>query len=231
SRPGIEPKRSFLLLLYQSLFNEESNLKIWHAGEKMSIIPFKIGGLEIYNQVEIPEETIEFSKSLMNQIKDAQSKKGKLLLEYLFCKIYSENLKNRHIKSLFEFLAEYIIKDEIHYEFTTPGTLQTEDILEFKSADEVLGKPSKFVKEKLVPTLRDYIDGPIKRYCIIYGIEDEFLIKPIYHLKNDRIPEIERKANESLSDKNVRIHILAIPYNGGLVLAVYMIPIYGGDTL
>ncbi|ENN96240.1 hypothetical protein J422_03438 [Methanocaldococcus villosus KIN24-T80] len=227
STPGIEPKHSFLLKLYQSIFEDTRELEIFHAGEEISLEPFKIGGLKIYNQVDISEDVVKFSENLMKQIKDTQSRKGKVLLEYLFCKVYSENIRNPHLKSLFEFIIENIIKAEIEYEFRNSGILQAENILEFKSADDVLGNPSKFVKKKLVPTIKKYLDGEVQRHCIIYGIEDNFDIKPIYHLKNDQITWMEKKANEELNEENVKIHILPIPYNNGLILAVYMIPIYG----
>jgi len=231
TKPGIQPKRSFLMKLYNSIFNGNGDLiKIWHAGEETAVEPFKLGNLEIYNKVEIPEEIIEFSKDVLTQIQDAQSRKGKLLMEYMLCKVYSENIKNRHIRSMFEFMIDEILRKEIEYEFHHSGNLQKEDILEFKSADTlILRKPAKFAKERLVPTIKKYIEGPTKRYCIVYGIEDDFRIVPIQHLKNDMITEIEKIVNKQLSNENVKIHILPISHNGGVVLAVYIIPKYGGE--
>ncbi|ASJ10038.1 hypothetical protein A3L12_01345 [Thermococcus sp. P6] len=231
ARPGIHPKRGFLIKLYNSIFNGNGELiRVWHAGEETTLEPFKLGNLEIYNKVEVPEEILDFSNNLMMQIQDAQSRKGRLLMEYLLCKVYSENIKNGHLKSMFEFIMDDILIEEIKYEFRHPGNLQKEDILEFKSADDsILRKPARFTEKKLVPTIKKYLDGPTRRYCITYGIEDDSTIAPIRHLKNDMITEIEKRANKQLSNESVKIHILPIPHNGGVVLAVYMIPKYGGD--
>lgn len=171
-KPGIKPKRGFLMKLYDSIFKGNGELiKVWHAGEEITVEPFKLGNLEIYNKVEIPEEIVTFSKDLLTQIQDAQSRKGRLLMEYLLCKVCSENIKNRHLKSMVEFIMDDILREEIKYEFRHPGNLQKEDIVEFKSPDTlILRKPAKFTKERLVPTIKKYLNGPTKRYCIVYGI-------------------------------------------------------------
>lgn len=63
------------------------------------------------------------------------------------------------------------------------------------------------------------------RFSILYGIEDNGEIKPIYHLKNDQIADIEKMANRELSNEKIRVNIYPIPFKEGIVLAVFMIPI------
>jgi hypothetical protein len=225
--PGIKPKEDYLWRIYQSVFDNKT-LEIWHAGEESSLEPFKIGNLEIYNQIDLPNDLITLSGNLLNQIQDAQSRKGKFLLQYCFCKLYRENIKNKHLRYIFDFFVESIIAKEVEYEFKqNSGDLQKEDFIEFKSSDDVLGKPTRFVEDKLVPTIKNYLEnGKLKRYCILYGVEDNCLIKPVIHLKNDQITEIERKANEQLSEQNITISIQPIPFRDGFVLSVFIIPIF-----
>ncbi|MGC8979802.1 hypothetical protein [Caldisericum sp.] len=223
--PGIKPNNNLILKIYESIFNNR-HLEIWHAGEESSLEPFKIGNLKIYNKISIPDELTTFSMSLLNEIQDSQSKKAKFLLQSCFCKFYFENLKNKHFKYVFDFLEESIINKEIASEFKqNGGLLEEEKHIEFKSADDVLSKPTQFVKEKLVPTIRKYTNnGNLKRYCILYGIEDNGSIKPINHLKSDQITNIENIANSELEENNIRISILSIPFKGAIVLAVFIIP-------
>jgi len=181
----------------------------------------------VYNKIEIPDDIRELTDNLLNKI-HAESRKGKLLLQSCFCKIWRNNLKSKHFKFLFDFLMEFIISKELEYEFSkAKGFLQKEDIIEFKSASEyiVSNKPSKFVVDKLVPTIKGYIhDRNLARYCILYGIEDNSKIQPIYHLKSDQISEIENMANEKLRNLNIKVSIQSIPFKEGMILAVFIIP-------
>lgn len=225
--PGIMPANNFIWKFYQSIF-ENKSFSVWHAGEDSSLDPILIGSLEVYNKIEISEEIQRLTDSLLNQIQDAESRKGKLLLQSCFCRIWRENLKSKHFKFLFDFLMEFFISKELEYEFgEVEGVFQKEDIIEFKSASEYAasGKPKKFVGDKLVPTVKSYIhEGTLKRYCILYGIEDNSKIQPIYHLKSDQISEMEKIANEELKDSKVKVSIQPLPFKEGIILAVFIIP-------
>jgi len=216
--PGIKLKENFLWEIYQSIFDNKP-LEIWHAGEESSLEPTRIGSLVVYNKINTSNDLVTFSDNLLNQIQDVQSRKAKFLLQSCFCKLYAENIKNKHFKVIFDFLNESIISKEIEYEFKQNNAIfQKEDYIEFKSADDVLGKPTKFAKEKLVPTIRKYIGNEkLKRYCIIYGIEDNTEIKPINHLKSDQITEIENIVNNDLVRDNIKVSIQPIPFNVGMV--------------
>jgi hypothetical protein len=224
-RPGIKPMmQGYLWDLYQSVF-ENKKLEIWHAGEESTLEPLKIGSLEIYNQIEVPDDISVFSNNLLNQLQDAQSKKTKLLLQYFFCKLYSQNIKSKHFNFLFDFFIEELISKEIEFEFKNEGLLEKENLLEFKSVDDIKGKPTRFAKDRLVPTVRKYLDaGNLKRYCILYGVEDNGAIKPIVHLKSDQITEIENLANKELSKDKATVCLQQIPFKEGLILAVFLIP-------
>jgi len=222
--PGIKPMPEHLWSLYQSVF-ENKILEIWHAGEVSALEPAKIGSLEIYNQIEVPDDLSILSDSLLNQLQDTQSKKTKLLLQYSFCKLYSQNIKSKYFKFLFDFFIEDIISKDMEHEFKNEGLFEKEKLLEFKSVDDIKGKPTRFAKDRLVPTVRKYLDaGNLKRYCILYGVEDNGAIKPIFHLKSDQIPEIENLANKELSNDNATVCLQQIPFKEGSILAVFLIP-------
>ncbi|MBN1762846.1 MAG: hypothetical protein JW878_07220 [Methanomicrobia archaeon] len=224
SYPRIKPLQGFVDRLYQSIF-ENVQLEIWHAGEDTSLEPVTIGCLNIYNKVQINRELVDFSNILLNIIQDVASKKEKIVLQHCFCDFWKKNTRNIHVRHLFDFIKEGIIVPELKYEFAEGWIFSTEGYLEFKSADAVRTKPSKFVSDVLIPTIKRYtIDGKLTRYCILYGIEDNGEIKPLYHLKSDQITIIEDQANEGLLDERFKVKVLPIPYKEGIVLSVFIIP-------
>lgn len=226
SYPRIKPLKGFVDGLYQSIF-ENNQLEIWHAGEETSLEPVTIGGLVIYNKVRINRDLVEFSNNLLNIIQDVASKKEKIILLHCFCDFWKKNTRNIHIRNLFDFITEGIIVPELEYEFKNKGIFDTEGYLEFKSADAVSAKPSRFVSDVLIPTIKRYtVDGKLTRYCILYGIEDNGEIKPLYHLKSDQIAFIRKKTNEELSNEKLQVKILPIPFKEGIVLSVALIPLF-----
>jgi len=223
--PKIRPTKSLVYRLYQSIF-ENNPLEIWHAGEETSLEPVTLGSLSIYNKIDITRELEEFSNNLLNTIQDAASKKKCLLLQSYFCNFWKKNIKNRHFSVLFDFILDSIIAPELEFEFKNVGLLDKEEHLEFKSADEVSAKPGRFVRDTLVPTIEKYTaDGKLTRFCVLYGIEDNGEIKPLYHLKNDQIVDIEKIANKELSNEKIQVNVHPVPFKGGTVLSVFMIPV------
>jgi hypothetical protein len=76
-----------------------------------------------------------------------------------------------------------------------------------------------------VPTIHSYIkNGILSRYAIIYGIEDNGAIHPIYHLKNDMVTDIQITANEILKDDGIKVRTLSIPFNDQMLLLVLLVP-------
>ena len=222
--PGIRPTAAYLWRLYESVF-ENKFLEICHVGELMTREPFSIGNLRIHNQIRIPDWTVNLSESMLNQIRDAQSKKGKFLLQYALCELYSKNMENVHLNSLFSFFKEYFVVKELDSEFQDKGLLLKEEIIEFKSADFIKGRPKEFVHGSLVPTVQKYLtDGRIARYCILFGVEDNSVIKPIYNIKSDEIFAIEGLANLQLKKSGVTIGAVPIPFDSGTLLAVFITP-------
>jgi len=224
SFPGIKPLQPLINKLYQSIF-ENASLDIFHAGIKPSNESFTIGTLNIYNKIPISPEISEFSKNLLNIIEDSSSKKKIFILQCLFCEFWKRNVKNRYIIDLLNFIIDSKIIPELEFQFKNSMIFDKEEHLEFKSASDVNSKPSKFVKETLIPTIRKYITSGIpKRLCIIYGFEDNGVIQPIYHLKSDQITSIEEMTNKGLINENIQISTHPIPFREGKILLIFIIP-------
>jgi hypothetical protein len=223
--PGVYPSRRLLYLLYESIF-ENKSLEFWHAGEFSSQEYFNVGSLNIFNEVEISPHMLELSNTLLNLIQDCGSKKKKYLLQNYFCEFWKKNLSNGYLCSMFDFLKDEIINKEIAYEFENQAILETEDSLEFKSSSDFNPKPSRFVNDTLVPTVKKYINnGSQDRYCILYGIEDNGAINPLYHLKSDQIEYIQEQTNNKLLEENYHVELYSIPFKEGSVLSVFILPV------
>lgn len=223
--PGIKPTNKLIHKLYQAIF-ENSSLDIWHAGEKTSEYPIKIGSLNIYNDVKAHQDLNEVSTNFLNIIQDANSKKTKSLLQYHFCEFWKENLRSQYIKNIFDYIQEEVINPDLEFEFKNETILDTEGCLEFKSSSQWTQRPARFVNEILVPTLNKYAsEGIPSRLCILYGIEDNGDINPLYHMKSDQIKYIEEETNKKLLDKNFKVVVQPIPFKEESILSVYIIPI------
>lgn len=222
--PGIKPHNSLLWRIYKAIF-ENNQLEIWHSGEASSEEAVNFGNLQVYNKLSISESIKKFLVALLNHIQDSSSKKVTALLKYQYCQTIKNSIKNNHIISVFDLIQKEYIIPELISEFSNDGFTEKEDIIELKSADDVKGKPTKFVKETLVPTVKKYIENSdFNRYCIIYGFEDNTTIKPIYHLKNDQITTMESVANDELKNENISLSLYLIPYNEQFLLSVFILP-------
>lgn len=227
--PRIRPNQRLLNKLYQGIF-ENKSIEIWHAGGQTSQEPITMGNLSIYNQIEVNQSVYVFSDQLLNFIQDSRSRKEKYILQYYFSEFWKKNANSRFIQDMFDFINNFIILRELDFEFGREGILSKEDHLEFKSASEVDPKPSKFVEHTLIPTIGEYAEnGKLERLCILYGIEDNGQVVPLYHLHSDQITLIEEITNEELSKKpfnpDVRIKLYPIPFREGVILSVFMIQI------
>jgi len=113
---GIKPTQYLIQRLYKSIFNNIP-LEIVHIGEKLSNQPIKIGNLKIYNNIKIYQKLHVFSEKLLNLIQDAVNRKIRNILQYYFCEFWKKNLKERHIRNMFDFIMDFIIVHEINFEF------------------------------------------------------------------------------------------------------------------
>jgi hypothetical protein len=224
--PRIKPSERLIYRIYKAIFENEY-LEIWHAGEDTSNEPTHIGeALEIYNKIDTDSNFLEFSSSLLNLIKDCNSRKASYTLQAYFCSFWYAHLKNIHIRSIFEFIKEEFIVPELEHQFKNGGIFDKEDYLEFKSADDVDAKSSNFINKTLLPTIRKYIkDGNISRKCIFYGIEENGSIKPVSRrlLRSDEVGRIEKVVNKELEKDNINVILQPIPVEEDVVLAVLLL--------
>jgi hypothetical protein len=222
--PRIKPNHQIVSNIYQAIF-ENRSLQIWHVGEQISNNPYILGSLEIYNELRISPENLDFGNTLLNIIQDLHSRKERLILQYLLCEYWKNSSHCKHFPVIFDHIAQSILIKEINYEFKSNAISTTEKYLEYKSASVVSPRIKLFVKQTLVPTIHSYIkNGILSRYAIIYGIEDNGAIHPIYHLKNDMVTDIQITANEILKDDGIKVRTLSIPFNDQMLLLVLLVP-------
>ncbi|MEX0932910.1 MAG: hypothetical protein WDZ77_02315 [Candidatus Pacearchaeota archaeon] len=220
--PVIKPKQTLLIKINDAIFNN-TRYEVYHAGEDASKESFRIGNLIIYNNLNLCHNFEELTSNFINKIQDAQSAKLKLSLKVSFCHLMQSCIKSKHFNYIFEYLLDSFLPD-IEYEFQkTDGLTTNEDILEFKSASAYNPKPTEFAKNTLVPTIKKYIDvDKLTRHCIIYGIEDDQTINPVYNFKSDMAVTIETTANNELKQDKILVNIHPIKYKEGNLLFVFL---------
>lgn len=220
--PVIKPKQRLLTKISDAIFNN-TRYEIYHVGDDASKESFNIGNLLVYNNLKLCENFEHLSSDFINKIQDAGSSKLKLCLKISFCHLMKKCIKSKHFNYIFDYLLESLIP-EIEYEFQkTDGLSTNEDCLEFKSAESFNSKPTEFAKNTLVPTIKKYLVGSIlTRNCIIYGVEDNQTIKPLYHLKSDMANTIETVSNNELKSEKITVHIHPIKYKEGNLLLVFL---------
>jgi hypothetical protein len=223
--PRIVPSNKLITNLYSAIFDNHQ-YDIWHAGEETSQNPVNIGSLDIYNNCNIPSHLYELSERLLNVISDIAGKKEKYILQYHFCELWKNNLHDKHLHSMFDFIEHLRVIPDINYEYKKDGLFTKENHLEFKSSTDFNPKFKRFVDEKLIPTINSYFDGEtLTRHCILYGIEDDNTISPISHLKNDTVTNIEKYANSQLNADSLQIKAYPLPVPNGIILLILLIPI------
>lgn len=220
--PIIKPKQTLLMKIHDAIFNN-TKLEVYHAGDDASKESFKIGNLTVHNNLKFCDNFEELSTNMINKVQDAESAKLKLSLKVAFCHMMKQCIKSKHFNFIFDYLLEMMVA-EIEHEFQkTNGITANEDSLEFKSAESVNSKPTEFAKDTLVPTIKKYIDGDnLTRHCIIYGIEDNQTIKPLYHFKSDMALTIENAANNELKQEDITVNVHPIKFKEGHLLLVFL---------
>lgn len=220
--PVIKPKPSLINRISDAIFNNTS-YEVYHAGDDASKDGLKIGNLITYNNLNICDNFTELVTNIINKIQDAESSKLKLTLKISFCHLMKMIINSKHFNYIFDYLRDSLIQD-IEYEFgKTDGLFANESLLEFKSASEYKSKPTVFSKDTLVPTIKKYIDvDKLTRCCIIYGIEDNQIINPIYNFKSDMAMTIETTANSELKQDKIIVNVHPIKYKEGNLLFIFL---------
>lgn len=223
--PRIKPKSKMIDNIYQAIFNNHQ-LEVWHAGEHISNESYEFGSLKVYNELGIIPNALEFGNNMLNIVQDLHSRKERLILQYLLCEYWKNSSHCKHFPVIFDHITQSIIKKDIEFEFNVDAISATEQYLEYKSpADVSLKKKDHFVEDTLVPTVRSYLNnGTLSRYGIIYGVEDNGVINPIYHLQSDMVTTIQEKANEILRNEGVKIRAIPIPFNKEMILLILLVP-------
>jgi hypothetical protein len=224
SYPRVRPNPTIVTDMYHSIFNNH-RLDLWHAGEHISEEPYILGNLRVYNELNIIHGALEFGNNLLNISQDLHSRKEKLILQYLLCEYWKKFSSCKHFPVIFDHINQTIIQKDIEFEFNFEAISATEQYLEYKSASQCSPKINRFVGDTLVPTIHSYIhEGNLSRYGIIYGVEDNGAISPIYHFKNDMVTDIQKKANELLINDGITIKAIPIPFKEEMILLVLLIP-------
>ena len=215
--------------IYQAIF-ENRRLELWHAGEQLSEDPVVLGSLMIYNDLAFSPQSLEFGTNLLNVIQDLRSRKERSILQYLLCEYWKNSSPCNHFPIIFDHIIQTILMKDLQHEFNTEVISATEQYVEYKSPADVDLKIKRFVEQTLVPTIKSYVkNGDQARYAILYGVEDNGAIRPIYRLKSDMVADIQNRANEILNGDGVRIRALSIPFNDEVILLVLLIPAYEGN--
>ena len=220
--PGIKPETTLLTRISGAIFNN-TPYEIYHAGDDISKDGFKIGNLIVYNNLKLCEKFGELCSNIIDKTQDAQSSKLKAIWKVSFCYSMKKCIESKHFNDLFDYLLDLFIS-EIAYEFQkTDGLSVNEGIVEFKSGSEFNPKPKDFANNKLVPTIKKYIKGEkLERRAIIYGIEDDQKISPIYNFKSDMADTIEKIANQELKEHNITVNLHPVRYKNENLLFVFL---------
>lgn len=143
---NIEIKQSFLDKIKNKILNNE-NFRLFHAGVKLSSTPFRIKGLEIYNELnyKLTKKICDYYNNL--EIKDTFD----IILLYLIFYLLKEENKNTPFSYLFEKFAGSLITKIC---FSNNFVNIEDNIIEFKSRDFVSGNNQKIVKR---------LEGDIKK--------------------------------------------------------------------
>jgi hypothetical protein len=221
--PGIRPLPKLSELFFSSVF-ENRRARILHVGERVAVEPTIFGKLEIFNEIELEQDSHEFINEILKKIGDSGSKKGKALLQSFLCMYLRRAVNNIHFPIIFNHIFTDYLSKKLDGEFKKSGLIEKEGSIEFKSKDSVDSSPKKFA-EKLAKTVSKYhSDDKWSRLCILYGVEDDGSIEPIGNMPNDRVTTIEELTNRKLVSKHMQVEVHSIKAKGGFVLMVLLLP-------
>ena len=221
--PGIRPLPQLTELFYSGIFEKRKN-KVLHVGERVTAEPRMIGNLEIFNEIKINQESLNFIDELLKKIDDSASKKEKELLRSFTCKYLYNAIDNMHLPLIFKHIFSDYISKRLDGEFAKSGIFEKEGNIEFKSKDSVDSSPKKFSERLAKTAISYYQEDELSRFCILYGIEDNGTIDPIGNMPSDRVSAIQDATNKRLEKTNLAVDVHAIKTKGGFILMVLLIP-------
>jgi len=193
----IDFRASYLNDIVKRFINSEP-MKIVHAGVKFKSSPFVLGGMEIYNEIEL--DSLAQQVAHYYNATNLQDRNLAMLLEYCALKRLAEINSKLPIYYFFERLSQEIMKK---VSLKEKWTKLEDNVLEYKSGDVFTGSNEKVI-EKLSEDLEKKLkESPCKVYFI--GVEDDGVVHPLLssRLRSDRIESIRNGLQNVLSVDNV----------------------------
>ncbi|MHA1252738.1 MAG: hypothetical protein ACTSRP_22315 [Candidatus Helarchaeota archaeon] len=222
--PGIKPSDSLIHKIKNAIFDKIEQLEIWHAGLKLlKTEPIYFGNLVIYNNFPQLKNNITKIKLINSLIQNSTKYidiRIKLLNQILISFMIQKIFENTHLEIIFTHIYEELLS-ELEFEFQNNNFKLTEhedNLIEYKSASDYLKykNPINFAESRLIPTIKN--KGIPK--IIIYGIEDDGSIQPIYNLKSDMLAKIEDSVSQHYNNLNCRCIDIKVE-SGRIFLVIY----------
>ncbi|NVO67270.1 hypothetical protein [Methanofollis tationis] len=204
--------------IYQSIF-ESKPLALWHAGEETAGDPIVIGSLSVKNNLKMPDGAGTYGATLLGLCRASRNLNTRSILQMLLCEYWRYHLECGHFGSVFGHMIDQIKHRGIDSRF------EQEDALEFRSKEFVIQKPSTYAIEEIVPAImRQIRGGVLRRYGIIYGVENDGFIAPLRAVNGDQITLIEEIVNDRIRREHLHAAVHRVPVQGGALVAVLVFP-------
>lgn len=209
---NIEFRASYLKDIIKRFINNEM-IRIFHAGVKFKASPLVLGGLELYNRIQVDsltQQVIEYYKDTGLQDRNLAT-----LIKYVVLKKLADTNQESPLVHFFQPLCNEILRSVA----SDKKWSKLEDkVLEYKSASLVDGDNGKVIdrlKDDLIKKLKE---SPFKIYCV--GVEDDGTVNPVpsSRLKSDRIETIRKGLERELTSTN--IYICSVPQASGSMLLI-----------
>lgn len=192
----IEVKQSFLDKLKTKILNGE-NFKLFHAGANLSPTPFKVKGMEIYNNIKY--DNTKFIIDYYNQLKLKDS--FDTILVYLI--FYSLKEENKEIP-ISHFLEKMVNSLTNEIDFSYKFANLEDDIIELKSRDFISGSNQDIVKKLSEDITKKTTISTFKIY-LLGADEKNKEFEPItsYKFDDSRINQIKDSLQKNVGNLNV----------------------------
>jgi len=198
----ISIRDNYLDDIYRKFQNEE-NIRIYHAGHNFSHQPLIINNMEIWNEIK--------TSTIFSSIKDyydninLQDKNITQIFEViLFFLLKSEN-EAKHISTFFTELSNKILENT---RITTNFAKLEDGIIEYKASDYFTGQ-NKDIINRISSDLKKKFDTNSTKVYLI-GVNDDGSLDPIPNgrLASDRVNSIQENIKQS-SQANV-LHLFTV---------------------
>ncbi len=213
----IEMRSSFLNEIFAKFINCE-NIRIFHAGMRLSVEPFRLNSMEIYNKLNsspLLDELVNYYHK--TNLQDKYLEKS---IVYVIIELLKFENKEKPISHFLELFSKKIL-DSI-----SPATIVTkkeDSVLEFKSRDYFTGKNEQ-IAERLAEDIKTKLENfGFKLYII--GVDEssgELDLIPSGRIQNDRLTLIEEMVKQKLNENGLITNLKLIPikFDKGYVLSV-----------